>query len=705
MSVEIDQASVIRPVRRARRTALLALGAVGLTLAVMITGWIASLGPLPLEQAREVSTTIVDRHGKLLRAYAMADGRWRLPVNSASDVDPTYLKLLFAYEDRRFHSHAGVDPLALGRAALQLVTRGHIVSGGSTITMQLARLMEPRRQRSVSAKLRQIVRAIEIERQMSKGQILDLYLAMAPFGGNLEGIRAASIAYFGKEPKRLSLSESALLVALPQSPENRRLDRYPNAARAARDRVLDRMVEDGVVSKADAVSAKAAPVPGLRKPMPILAPHSADNAMLSVKNKPVIALTLDAGLQQSLETLAHDRATVLGPNISVAILAVDNASGEVLARVGSPDYFDDRRAGQIDMTRAVRSPGSTLKPFIYGLAFEDGFVHPESLIDDRPIRFGSYAPENFDMTFQGTVPVRKALQMSLNVPAIALLDRVGASRLSSRLKQAGANLELPKDEAPGLAMGLGGVGITLQDLVQLYSGLARLGDTRPLREIQNQHAGAGEPQRLLDQVAAWQVGNVLLGTPPPENGVHNRIAFKTGTSYGFRDAWSIGFDGRVTIGVWVGRPDGAPAPGIVGRTAAAPILFDAFARTGKLPAALPKPPKGTLIASNAKLPLPLRRYRPIGELVRTDGERAPHIQFPLDGSRIDASGGGGASSLAMPVKVAGGVLPITMLVNGLSVGELDSRRQRLIDSPGPGFARLTVIDAKGAADTVVVRIQ
>jgi penicillin-binding protein 1C len=528
---------------------------------------------------------------------------------------------------------------------------------------------------------------------------------MAPFGGNLEGVRAASIAYFGKEPKRLSLSEAALLVALPQSPENRRLDRYPNAARAARDRVLDRMVEDGVVSDADAALAKAVPVPRLRKPMPILAPHSADNAMLSVKDTPVIALTLDAGLQQALEGLAHDRAIALGANISVAILAVDNASGDVLARVGSPDYFDDRRAGQVDMTRAVRSPGSTLKPFIYGLAFEDGFVHPESLIDDRPIRFGSYAPENFDMTFQGTVPVRKALQMSLNVPAIALLDRVGASRLSSRLKQAGANLELPKDEAPGLAMGLGGVGITLQDLVQLYSGLARLGNTRPLREIKRLQDEVREPQRLLDQVAAWQVGNVLLGTPPPENGVHNRIAFKTGTSYGYRDAWSIGFDGRITIGVWVGRPDGAPAPGIVGRTVAAPILFDAFARTGKLPAALQRPPKGTLVASNAKLPLPLRRYRPMGELVRTDGERAPHIQFPLNGSRIDVAGADGVSSSAMPVKVAGGVLPITMLVNGVSVGELDGRRQRLIDSPGPGFARLTVIDAKGAADTVVVRIQ
>jgi len=703
MSAEIEQAGVIKPVRRFRRAGLVTL-VISLVAAAMIAAWVISLGSLPLHDADEVSTTIVDRHGKLLRAYAMPDGRWRLPVHAAGDVDPTYLKLLLAYEDRRFYSHGGVDLLALGRAAFQLATSGHIVSGGSTITMQLARLMEPRRQRSISAKLRQIVRAIEIERRMSKDQILDLYLAMAPYGGNLEGIRAASIAYFGKEPKRLTLSEAALLVVLPQSPENRRLDRYPKAARAARDRVLDRMVEDRVISDSDAAMAKAVPVPRLRKPMPILAPHSSDQAMAAVKNTPVIALTLDAPLQQTLETLARDRAASLGANISVAILVVDNASGDVLARVGSPDYFDDRRAGQVDMTRAVRSPGSTLKPFIYGMAFEDGFVHPESLIDDRPIRFGSYAPENFDMTFQGTVPVRKALQMSLNVPAVALLDRVGASRLSSRLKQAGARLELPKDETPGLAMGLGGVGITLQDLVQLYSGLARLGDTRPLLEIQRLRDEAREPQRLLDHVAAWQVGNVLLGTPPPENGVHNRIAFKTGTSYGYRDAWSVGFDGRITIGVWVGRPDGAPVPGIVGRTAAAPILFDAFARTGKLPAALPKPPKGTLVASNAKLPLPLRRYRPLGELVRTDGEHAPHIQFPLNGSRIDASGDG-SSSVAMPIKVAGGVLPITMLVNGVSVGELDSRRQRLIDSPGPGFARLTVIDAKGAADTVIIRIQ
>jgi penicillin-binding protein 1C len=680
--------------------------AAGAILIGALALWVVLLPPLPLAQAGQVSTTIVDRNGKLLRAYAMADGRWRLPVDAKKDVDPTYLKLLLAYEDQRFRAHHGVDPLALGRAALQLISRGHIVSGGSTITMQLARLMEPRRARSVHAKLRQIVRAIEIEHELDKDQILNLYLAMAPFGGNLEGVRAASVAYFGKEPKRLTLAESALLVALPQSPETRRLDRYPEAARAGRDRVLARMVEEHVIAPEEAAQASRQPVPKLRKSMPILAPHSADQAIATVKDEPVIKLTLDANLQKVLEPLARDRALALGPNISVAIIAVDNESGDVLARVGSPDYFDTMRAGQVDMTRSVRSPGSTLKPFIYGLAFEDGFVHPESLIDDRPIRFGAYAPENFDMTFQGTVPVKKALQLSLNVPAIALLDRVGSSRLASRLRQAGGNLVLPKDEAPGLAMGLGGVGVTLQDLAMLYAGFPRLGTTRRLREIIGSADDTREPLRLMDRVAAWQVGNVLLGTPPPENGVGGRIAFKTGTSYGYRDAWSVGFDGRMTIAVWVGRPDGAPVPGLVGRAAAAPILFDAFARTGKLPVALPKPPKGAVVvASNTKLPLPVRRFRPIGELVRTGGEHALHIQFPLDGSRIDVDRSNGSEAVAMPVKVSGGVLPMTMLVNGRAVGEIDGRRQRLIDPPGPGFARLTVIDAVGAADTVVVRIQ
>lgn len=682
------------------RLAGAALAVAVLACAAGLAAWVAALGPVPFDRAAEVSTTVVDRHGKLLRAYAMADGRWRLPVHAATDVDPTYVDLLLAYEDQRFRSHGGVDPQALIRAALQFARSGEIVSGGSTITMQLARLLEPRSRRTVGAKLRQIVRALEIERLRDKDQILDLYLTLAPFGGNLEGVRAASLAYFGKEPKRLSLGQAALLVALPQSPERRRLDRHPEAARAARDRVLARMVHEGRISAEDAAAAQAEPVPHLRQPMPLLAPHATDAAAAGRRDGAVIRTTLDAGLQNNLEALARDRLAAMGPDLSVGILVVDHDRGEVIGHVGSPDYFDARRAGQVDMTRAVRSPGSTLKPFIYGLAFEDGFVHPESLIDDRPIRFGNYAPENFDMTFQGTVPVRKALQLSLNVPAIALLDRVGASRLAARLKQAGAALVLPRNEVPGLAMGLGGVGITLNDLVTLYAGIARGGDTLALRE--NVGADTGEARRLLDPIAAWQVGNVLIGTPPPDNGIHGRIAFKTGTSYGYRDAWAIGFDGRTTIGVWVGRADGAPIPGLVGRTAAAPILFDAFARTGKLPAPLPRPPRGTLIASNPKLPLPLRRFRPAGELVRSGTEQTLRIQFPLNGSQIEAAGLGAAP---VPVKVAGGVLPLTVMINGIPAGEIDSRRQRLVAPPGPGFARFTVMDATGAADTVVVRIQ
>src|SRR5262249_18277298 len=328
------------------------------------------------------------------------------------------------------------------------------------------------------------------------------------------------------------------------------------------------------------------------------------------RNERVQQLSIDAVWQKSLEDLARARARALGSDISIAILAIDHATGEVLAKVASADYFDERRAGHVDMTQALRSPGSTLKPFIYGIGFEDGFIHPETLIDDRPARYGSYAPENFDLKFQGTITVRRALQLSLNVPAVAVLDKIGSSRLTARLAQAGAPLVLPGGEVPGLAMGLGGVGIRLSDLVALYAGLARGGSTLALTD---RHSDVpAPPRRLLDPVAAWYVANILLGAPPPENAVGGRIAFKTGTSYGYRDAWAVGFDRTGTIGVWAGRPGGAPTPGLIGRSAAAPILFEAFARSGKLPAPLPHAPKNAIFASTAKLPIPLQRFRSDG---------------------------------------------------------------------------------------------
>ncbi|MGE0749308.1 MAG: penicillin-binding protein 1C [Variibacter sp.] len=688
--------------RRGFRHAAIIAGFLLIALIAVSAAWIVSLGPAPRDSDTPFSSIVLDRNGKLLRAYTTPEGRWRLPV-SLDEVDPRYVDALIAYEDKRFRAHHGVDPFAMARAALQLVVNGRIVSGGSTLTMQVARLIEPRAERSLLAKLHQAVRAIELERTLSKDEILTLYLNLAPFGGNIEGVRAASLIYFGKEPRKLSLGERALLVALPQSPEARRPDRYPQAARAARTRVLERIAAVRSIASDELAAARAEPIPTTRRAMPALAPHAADAVLAAESNETVHRLTIAASLQRSLEDLARERAHLLGPNVSVAILVVDHASGEILARVASAGYFDVARAGQVDLTQALRSPGSTLKPFIYGIGFEDGLIHPETLIEDRPFRYGTYAPENFDLSYQGTVTVRHALQFSLNVPAVAVLDAIRAPRLTARLAQAGASLVLPPGEIPGLAMGLGGVGVTLKDLTMLYAGLARLGTTVPLIERVADRVKARPPQRLLDPVAAWQVGNVLIGAPPPENAVGGRIAFKTGTSYGYRDAWSVGFDGKHTIGVWVGRPDGAPVPGILGRTTAAPILFDAFARLGTAPAPLPPVPKGTLMATTAKLPPPLQRF---GRANSGAGPRreALRILFPPDGARLDLSRHDGKAE-PLALKIAGGQGPWTVLVNGMPLPTSGPRRTVFWSPDGPGFVRLTVTDARGAAESVVVRVQ
>ncbi len=680
-----------------------AIGVIWLIVAAAgaIAGLIETYGPPPLGRDLELSRMVLDRNGTLLRAYLTSEGRWRLSA-TPSDVDPRYLEALFAYEDKRFFDHRGVDPLAMGRAAFQFIAHGHIVSGGSTLTMQVARLLEPRQRRSLGAKLRQAVRAVQLERALSKDEILGLYLTLAPYGGNLEGVRAASLAYFGKEPRRLTLGQTALLVALPQAPEARRPDRFPETAKQARNRVLDRIAGQGLFSDAEIAQAKKEPVPSARMPMPLLAPHAADQALSQAPEERMLRLTIDGRLQKTLERLARERAHGLGADLSVAMVVIDNATGEVLARVASPDYFDERRAGQVDLTQAVRSPGSTLKPFIYGLGFEDGLVHPETLIDDRPIHYPGYQPKNFDLTFQGTVTVRRALQLSLNVPAVAVLDAVGASRLAARLGGAGASLILPRREAPGLALGLGGVGVRLTDLTMLYTGFPRLGTVAPL--VERLGAEPLPPRRLLEPSAAWSVANVLIGTPPPEHAAGGRIAYKTGTSYGYRDAWAVGFDGKRTIGVWAGRPDGAPVVGLTGRSAAAPILFDAFARLPGGSHPLPAAPKGALIATTAKLPPPLQRFSSASDAGQAIVPKL-RIVFPPDGASLELSGQDGDKLDPMAIKISGGTPPLNVLLNGLPLGSQRSGRTLFFDPGGPGFIRLTVTDATGAADSVAVRLQ
>ncbi|MFN4008551.1 MAG: penicillin-binding protein 1C [Pannonibacter sp.] len=698
-----------------RLRGLLPVGAGLLCLASTGTGYLAyavATAPLPPALADiSVSRVVLDRNGDLLRAFATSDERWRLPVK-LPDVDPLYIRMLMAFEDRRFRDHAGVDPRALGRAAFQTITERRIVSGGSTLTMQVIRLLNEAPTRDLGAKWQQLVGALALERRLSKDEILSLYLMRAPFGGNLEGVRAASLVWFGKEPRRLTPAEAALLVALPQSPESRRPDRFPDNARKARDRVLGQAVAEGVVTLEEAEAARRDPVPTLRRPMPMIAPHLTSSVVAASPAVVEHRLTLDRALQQAMEQLVAAKALALGPQMSAALLVADHTSGEILASVGSPGLTDDGRQGYVDMTGAVRSPGSALKPLIYGLAFEQGIAHPESYIEDRPIRIAGYDPTNFDLSFQGTVTVREALQLSLNIPAVKLLEAVGPAQLTARLRRTGVTPVLPQGLTPGLAIGLGGLGLTLRDLTTLYAAIASAG--RPMRLVHT----FGESSRMtpalpvLEPVAAWYVGDILAKAPRPSTAADAGIAFKTGTAYGYRDAVAVGFDGKHVVGVWTGRADGTPVPGMTGLKSAAPILFEAFDRLGPARAPLAAAPSGVLPLATASLPQPLRRARVRAESMSPTQPGAPlaaslRISHPPDGADVDlglAAAGSGQKPVLV-VKLQGGRGPYTWFANGQPV-ESGLYLTQLVWTPdGPGQQTILVIDATGASDRVEVTLR
>ncbi len=673
-------------------------------IVLALTLWLAALGrdrfdawidatvlpPLALEMSVEV----LDRDGDLLRAYTVADGRWRLAL-PVDRVDPLYLRMLLAYEDKRFYRHAGVDPKSVIRAAVQALWNGRVVSGGSTLTMQVARLLEEGTTGEVGGKLRQMRVALALERRLSKDQILQLYLSLAPFGGNLEGVRAASISYFGKEPKRLTPAEAALLVAIPQAPESRRPDRAADRAEAARNRVLARAVKEGVIDAEEAEAALREAVPGIRKPFPALAPHLADRARAEEPQLGSHHLTIDGELQKKLEALALEAVEGKGEQLQVAILVADHASGEILASVGSAGYQADLRQGFVDMTTALRSPGSTLKPLVYALAFDEGLGHPETMIDDRPMSFGTYAPQNFDKLYMGTIRMREALQLSRNIPVVALTDALGPAKLMAAMQKAGMTPVFPGDQ-PGLAIALGGVGVTLSDMVQLYAAIARGGVVRPLSYRLD--AEVPEGQRVVSEVAAWEVGDILAGLAPPPGAPSNRLAYKTGTSYGHRDAWAIGFDGKHVIGVWMGRADGTPVPGAFGADVAAPVLFQAFNRLkGKLDPQ-PPAPASTLLVANSELPQPLQRFRSRSAVFEAEAD-APAVAFPPDGAEVELLASG------LKVKVAGGTAPFTWLADGVPVVVASDAREAMLAMPGAGFVTLSVIDAEGRSDRVQVQVR
>ena len=547
-----------------------ALGCVVLVVALL---WLADrIWPLPLPQD-DLARVVLAEDGTPLWRFADANGVWRYPVQTR-EVSPYYLDALLTYEDRWFYQHPGVNPLALVRATWQNLSGARVVSGGSTLSMQVARLLDPH-SRTLHGKLRQLWRTAQLEWHLSKDEILNLYLNRAPFGGTLQGVAAASWAYLGKSPSQLTHAEAALLAVLPQAPSRLRPDRHPQRAQQARDKVLRRLAEFQVWPQSAVDEALEEPLLLAPRLEPSLAPLLA-RRLNRPDSPPLIRTTLDATLQRRLEDLLLGWRARLPEHTSAAILVVEEESMAVRAYLGSVDINDTKRFGHVDMISALRSPGSTLKPFLYGMALDDGLIHSESLLQDVPRRYGDYRPGNFSMGFTGAVPASTALSSSLNLPAVQLLEAYGPKRFAAQMRIGGMPLALPALAEPNLALILGGAGSRLEELVSGYSALARDGKSASLR-LQPDDTLRERP--LLSPGAAWIVRRILSGQARPDRDPRAELvqrpvlAWKTGTSYGFRDAWAIGVGPRYLIGVWIGRPDGTPVPGQFGLASAAPLML------------------------------------------------------------------------------------------------------------------------------------
>jgi len=555
------------------------------------------------------AVVVVARDGTPLRAFPDQQHVWRHTVN-LEEISPLYLEALVRYEDRAFWRHPGVNPYALARAAWQWASAGRIVSGGSTLTMQVARIIDPT-PRTVLGKFRQILRALQLELHYSKREILTMYVNYVPMGGVLEGVEAASRAYLGKSSFRLTHSEAAMLTVLPQSPSLLRPDRFPLRARAARDKVLNRMTERWGKEASDDALKEAVYGHALREPL--LAPLLAQRLRPLMKNRTRIDTTIDANIQTMVELLLADRARALPPKVSLAALVIDNNTLEVLAYAGSADFTDDQRFAHVDMVRASRSPGSTLKPFLYGLALDEGLIHSESLLADAPQSFSGYQPGNFQQSFHGAVSVSEALVKSLNVPAVEVLERLEPNRFVAQLRRGGLKLDMPRGATPNLSVILGGAGTSLENLTGAYASLARKGLAGKPRLLPEQPL---EETRMMSEGAAFIVRDILESGGPvgraTESGANSRqgVVWKTGTSFGFRDAWAVGVSEHYTIGIWVGRPDGTPNPGFFGANVAAPLLVDIHSALSEAPAdalaATQRTPPSTVTQAQICWPLGLR---------------------------------------------------------------------------------------------------
>lgn len=647
-----------------RKRRVITAGAIALTV-----GWFC-LPTLPSD-ADIVSSVLRDRTGEVLHIASVENGRIRLGAD-LDRIDPAYIEALIAIEDQRFYRHIGVDPLAIGRAIKSNLSAGQVVSGASTLTQQLGRQYRPR-PRTLPTKMIEAVEAVRLDLRMSKTEQLERYLTRISYGSNIEGIEAASRLWLGKSPRYLSPDEIALLLALPQSPEARRPDRNPIAAKAGRDRVLDRMVMGGLLDPKTATIAKAQPVPTRKRDLP---------------NRDVLAYQTFGGGISTLD--AREQARVarhlsgwtnkqpIAVNAAAMIVHVPTREVRVLVGTGARDHA----GGWIDMTDRVRSPGSTLKPFIYAMARDDGALDMDSDVRDAPTRFGSYRPENFTRRYHGTVSIREALQHSLNVPAVTALNEVGADRFRAALSAAGpkARGRIGDARGEGLALALGGTGLSARDLAVLYTALGNGGEAGPLRFKPG--APTGETYRLVTRETAVAVTEALRGAPVPKGFANmsgmGRIAYKTGTSYGFRDSWAAGLAGDYAVIVWTGRPDGAPRPGATGRGSSAPLLFDIAAPFANVSRA----------THAAEVPSALKT-------VAAQTDSGPIILFPSSGTEMLQSDRGFSISVDSE-------LPVQLFVSGEPVSRDGGLAVWKPDAPG--FYRVSAIDRKGRSANADIRV-
>lgn len=559
----------------------LALVLVGSFLLFLVLDY---LYPFPKEDlAKEPTVVVRDKDGNSLRFFLPKDKQWRFPVE-LKDIDLKLISAVLESEDRWFYSHPGVNPLAIARAFYTNIKSGRVVSGASTIPMQIARLSDPKG-RTLFAKFNEAFRALQLKRHYEDEKLLEIYLNIAPYGGNIEGVGAASYFYFGKSPRALEPHEIALLAVLPRSPNKYDPTRNPKIARAKRNEVINMLVSRGVFTSAQVPSILEKPVPIKRKRQPFKAPHFTEFVYNQFNDSENIQTTLDNFIQYLSESIVKKHIGDLrsqGIN-NLAIVVIDNESRELRAMVGSSNFFEKKSSGQVNNAVSRRSPGSTLKPFLYAKALDEGLVIPDTYMLDIPTDFSGYVAENYDDKYRGRITMRNALILSLNSPAVRLLSRVGLKDFHELLLRGGLKtLDRPTNKY-GLPLVLGSGEVTLLDLTNLYATLANAGMHSSIKFLAGPAYDSGET-KLLSPEATYLITEILTELKRPDMPSRSwaltedvpEVAWKTGTSYGHRDAWAIGYSDNYTIGVWVGNPDGRGVKGISGSEHAGPILFDLF---------------------------------------------------------------------------------------------------------------------------------